>query len=212
MVKSPIRVLVVDDHPMIRRGIVSLLNQNPSIATVGEAGHGDEALALCHVYQPDIVLIDIMMPKVNGLQATQRILDELPNIRIIALTSVNDEDTILKMLRAGASAYLSKDASLEELSQIIGIVHAGYVTLSASIARKMIARAYRPVSKAEFELTDREMDVLRLLATGRSNPEIAESLFLSRATVKSHLASIFKKLGVSSRTEAVAVAENNELV
>jgi DNA-binding NarL/FixJ family response regulator len=198
-----IRVLVADDHPIVRSGIVALLQTAPDVEVVGEAADGGEAVALSLSLQPDLVLMDLRMPVLNGDEATARILATDPSIRVIVLTTYETDESILTAIEAGASGYLLKAAPQEEILAGIRSVARGEVALAPSIAAMLVRRVTKPPA---VTLSERETQVLKLVAQGQSNPTIARSLFISEATVKTHLLHTFEKLGVSDRTRAVTLA------
>lgn len=198
-----IRVLVADDHPIVRSGIVGLLQTAADVEVVGEASTGLEAVELAGRLAPDLVLMDLRMPGLDGDAATARILAERPDIRVVILTTYESDDAILTAIEAGASGYLLKAAPQDELLAGIRSVARGEVALAPSIAALLVGRLTRPAAPA---LSPRETEVLRLVAQGQSNPQIAKQLFLGEATVKTHLLHAFEKLGVSDRTRAVTRA------
>ena len=197
-----IRVLVADDHPIVRGGIVALLQSADDIEVVGEASTGLEAVGLALRETPDIVLMDLRMPGIDGDEATARILAAQPGIRIVVLTTYETDASILTAIEAGASGYLLKAAPQEEILAGIRSVARGEVALAPSIAAMLVNRVKRPA----ITLSARETEVLALVAQGHSNPSIARQLFLSEATVKTHLIHAFEKLDVSDRTRAVTKA------
>ncbi len=198
-----IRVLVADDHPVVRGGIVALLGAEDDIEIVGEATTGPDAVALAIELKPDVALMDLRMPGIDGDVATERILAAEPGIRVLVLTTYESDDTILRAIEAGASGYLLKAAPTEELLAGVRSVARGEVALAPTIAAKLVARVQRPATPT---LSPRELEVLGLVAQGQSNPRIAAELFLSEATVKTHLLHVFEKLDVSDRTRAVTKA------
>jgi len=198
-----IRVLVADDHPIVRGGIVALLNSADGLTVVGEASTGLEAVALAIELEPDLVLMDLQMPELGGAEATARILDQRPAMRVIVLTTYESDSAILTAIEAGASGYLLKAAPSSEILAGIRSVAAGDVALAPSIAAMIVGRMKAPATPT---LTARETEVLKLVAQGESNPSIAKALFLSEATVKTHLLHVFEKLEVSDRTRAVTKA------
>lgn len=198
------RVLVVDDHPIVRAGLVGLVDAAPDLEVVGTGATGLEAVRLAAALTPDVVLMDLRMPELDGDEATARILAASPTTRVVILTTYETDDAILRAIGAGASGYLLKAAPEEELLAGIRAVAAGEVALAPSVSRVLVRRAATPAPAVQ--LTARELDVLRLVATGLSNREIGERLHLGEATVKSHLLHAFTKLEVSDRTRAVTRA------
>ena len=198
-----IRVLVADDHPIVRSGIVSLLQAAEDVEVVGQASDGEEAVALALSLKPDLVLMDLRMPKLNGDEATARIVASSPAIKVVVLTTYESDESILTAIEAGASGYLLKAAPQEEILAGVRSVARGEVALAPSIAALLVRRVAKP---AAITLSARETEVLRLVAQGQSNPTIAKNLFVSEATVKSHLLHVFEKLGVNDRTRAVTLA------
>lgn len=197
-----IRVLVADDHPVVRGGIVALLDAADDIEVVGRAADGLEAVALAAELHPDVVLMDLRMPGLDGDEATARILATNPAVRVVILTTYESDASILTAIEAGASGYLLKAAPQEEILAGVRSVARGEVALAPSIAAMLVQR----VAKPAISLSPRETEVLALVAQGSSNPEIAAALYLSEATVKTHLLHAFEKLGVSDRTRAVTKA------
>jgi len=202
-VTPPIHVLVADDHPIVRSGIVGLLGTAADVEVVGEASTGLEAVELALRLEPDLVLMDLRMPGLDGDAATARILAERPGIRVLVLTTYESDESILTAIEAGASGYLLKAAPQEELLAGVRSVARGEVALAPRIAALLVGRMQRPAAPT---LSPRETEVLALVAQGLSNPEIASRLFLGEATVKTHLLHAFEKLGVSDRTRAVTRA------
>lgn len=197
-----IRVLVADDHPVVRSGIVALLRTAPDVEVVGEAATGLEAVDLALALAPDVVLMDLRMPGLDGDEATARILASQPDVRVLILTTYETDDSILTAIEAGASGYLLKAAPQDEILAGVRAVARGEVALAPRIAALLVHRVKSP-SPA---LSPRETQVLRLVAAGRSNPAIAAELFVGEATVKTHLLHVFEKLDVSDRTRAVTRA------
>ena len=202
------KILIADDHPMLRQGIRELLEREADFQVVAEVGDGEEAIALASKLKPDVVIMDIGMPKVNGLEATRQIKGEHPAIAVLVLTIYDDDEYIIGLLEAGAAGYLLKSAYGQELVQAIRSVRAGEVVLHPLIGQRLLKRAasrqLRPIMLEGVEkLTIREIEVLRLAARGMSNREIALELGVGVRTVKGHLVSIFSKMRVGSRTEAV---------
>lgn len=197
-----IRVVVADDHPIVRSGIVALLDAAEDIEVVGQASDGLEAVKMALEIEPDLVLMDLRMPGLDGDEATARIVAERANIRVIILTTYETDTNILTAIEAGASGYLLKAAPEQEILAGIRSVARGEVALAPSIAAMLVSR----VAKPAITLSPRETEVLGLVALGDSNPAIATKLFVSEATVKTHLLHVFEKLGVSDRTRAVTKA------
>jgi len=197
-----IRVLVADDHPIVRGGIVALLESADDIEVVGQAATGLEAVDLALTLEPDLVLMDLRMPGIDGDEATARVLAARPGIRVVVLTTYETDESILTAIEAGASGYLLKAAPEREILAGIRAVSRGEIALAPSLAAKLVQRVQRPA----VSLSARETEVLRLVAQGHSNPSIARELFLSEATIKTHLLHAFEKLEVGDRTRAVTKA------
>ncbi len=206
-----IQVMLVDDHNVVRSGLATFLKAYDDLALIGEAKNGREAVNLCRKNRPDVILMDLMMPEMDGIAATQAILADCPEIKIIAMTSFEDEELVQGVLAAGAISYLLKNVSAEELAKAIREAVSGRSTLSPEAARVLI-QATRPSGKTRFDLSEREMEVLRLVVQGQSNQQIADGMVISLATVKTHMSSILSKLQVSSRAEAIAYAIKHKLV
>lgn len=200
MKKPELRILLADDHFMMRLGLASLIGKEPDLRVVGEASSGAEAVAQCELHRPDVVLMDIRMPDMNGIEATGRILKQRPEIKVIMLTTYEGDEDVFQALKAGAKAYFLKTVTGAELVKGIRAVHAGNYCLPPDIAAKLAQRFSLPV------LTPRETEILERLATGRSNKEIAALLNLAENTVKNHVHLILEKLGVQDRTQAVTKA------
>jgi NarL family two-component system response regulator LiaR len=204
--------MAVDDHMVVRQGFATFLKAYPDLEMVGEASNGQEALQRCGDLQPDIILMDMMMPKMGGVEATRLIREQYPNVQVIALTSFSDDKQLVQAaLSAGATGYLFKDVSAADLVYTIRAVHAGTPVLAPEATRLLIqAKTERPPQS--FNLSERELEVLGLLVEGLSNGEIASRLSISRSTIKFHVSSILGKLGANSRTEAVSLAHQHKLV
>jgi NarL family two-component system response regulator LiaR len=208
---KPIRVLLVDDHGVVRKGLRAFLLAYDDLDLVGEASNGEQAVHLCKKLQPDVVLMDLVMPEMDGATATRAIRRDCPKTEVIALTSFKDRELVEGALQAGAIGYLLKDVSADELANAIRAAHAGRPTLAAEATRALI-EATRDPAGPDYDLTGRERDVLALLVEGRSNIEIARELVISLTTVKFHVSNILSKLGAESRTEAVARALQEKLL
>jgi NarL family two-component system response regulator LiaR len=203
--------MLVDDHTMVRRGLATFLKVFDDLELAGEAGSGKEAIRLCAQIRPDVVLMDIVMPDMDGVTATRAIRQQFPKVQVVALTSFKDKGLVQDALEAGAIGYLLKDVSAGDLAQAIRAAHAGRATLSPAAAQALIQAARRPPTPG-FDLTEREREVLALLVEGLSNTQIADKLVVSPSTIKSHVSHILAKLGVASRTEAAALAVRHGLV
>jgi two-component system, NarL family, response regulator LiaR len=208
---SPIRVLVVDDHPMVRRGLATFLKVFDDLEMVGEAENGKEAIDLCSQVVPDVVLMDMVLPGMDGAATTRAIRGKFPNTQVIALTSFKEEGLVLNALNAGAIGYLFKDVSADELAQAIRAAHAGKATLSIEAVQALIHASNQPPEPGH-DLTGRERAVLALMIDGLNNTQIAARLVVSTSTIKTHVSNILSKLGVSSRSEAVALAVRKQLI
>jgi NarL family two-component system response regulator LiaR len=206
-----IRVLVVDDHTMVRRGLATFLKVFDDLEMAGEAASGQEAIQLTAELQPDVVLMDMVMPDMDGAAATQLVRKQSPLVQVLALTSFKEETLVQSALQAGAIGYLLKDVTADELAQAIRAAHAGRSTLSPEAAQALVHATAQPTAPG-IDLTERELEVLSLMVEGLNNTQIAAKLTVSPSTVKSHVSSILSKMGVASRTEAVTMALRNRLV
>jgi NarL family two-component system response regulator LiaR len=208
---EPIRVMLVDDHTMVRRGLAAFLQVFDDLELAGEAANGDEAVQLCARLLPDVVLMDLAMPDMDGVTATRIIRQRFPSVQVLALTSFTEEKLIQNALQAGAIGYLLKDVTADELAKAIRAAHSGQATLSPAAVQAMVHAATQPQAPGH-DLTERERTVLGLMVEGLNNTEIAARLVVSPSTVKSHVSHILRKLDVASRTEAVALAVRQHLV
>jgi NarL family two-component system response regulator LiaR len=208
---NPIHVMIVDDHGMVRRGLATYLMNERDIELVGEARDGQEAVEMCEQVQPDVILMDLVMPELGGAAATRIIRERWPQVQVIALTSFQERDLVQDALQAGAISYLLKNVSGADLAEAVRAAHAGRSTLAPEAIQALIQPA-EPDSIPDYDLTPREREVLDLLVKGLTNPEIANRLVISRSTVKVHVSSILSKLGVSNRAEAIAIAIEHRLV
>jgi len=216
MTTGPIRVLLADDHLLVRRGLATLLLAFPDLLLVGEAHNGAEALELCATTHPDLVLMDLFMPEMDGVAATRAIRERYPHIQVIVMTSLNEYDYVQRALAAGAGGYLLKNAGADDLAAAIRVAHAGRPMRAPQSVEDMARAAQTPElpppPESGADLTDREHEVLALLAHGLTNTQIGAQLNISRATVKFHVSSILSKLGATSRTEAAALAVQHHLI
>ncbi len=208
---EPIRVVIVDDHDMVRRGLAAFLKAKSGLELVGEASNGKEAVRVCERVQPDVVLMDLVMPEMTGAAATELIREQCPQVQVIALTSFGEKELVEEALQAGAIGYLLKNVSANELAEAIRAAHAGRPTLAPEAAEALV-RTTSEGPALGHDLTEREREVLALMVEGLTNPEIGERLVVSRSTAKAHVSNILSKLGVSNRAEAVAIALQQKLV
>jgi DNA-binding NarL/FixJ family response regulator len=209
-----IRVLVADDQTVVRDGLVLLLGLLPDIEVVAAAGDGEAALALVAEKEPDVVLMDLRMPRMDGVEATRRIRAEFPDVQVVVLTTYVDDESVFAAIKAGARGFLTKDAGAEEIARAIAAVREGDAQLDPSVQRRLLEAfggSGRRVSNLPDGLTRREAEVLSLIAAGRSNAEIARDLFISQTTVKTHINNIFAKTGLRDRAQAVAYAFRHHL-
>jgi DNA-binding NarL/FixJ family response regulator len=200
----PIRILIVDDHAVVRQGLRMFLELDPELEIAGEAENGARAIEMCRQLAPEVVLMDLLMPVMDGLTAIEAIRQEMPDIEVIALTSVLEDASVVGAVKAGAIGYLLKDTQADELCRAIKAAAAGQVQLSPEAAARLVREVRAPESPEA--LTERETDVLRLLAQGKANKEIAAALSIGEKTVKTHVSNILTKLGVRSRTQAALYA------
>ena len=206
-----IRVMLVDDHAVVRSGLSAFLSANPDLELVGEAENGQQAVVRAGLFQPDVILMDLMMPVMDGITAMERIHADHPEIQIIALTTFKEDHLVQGALQAGAISYLLKNVSIDELSAAIRKAYEGKSVLAPEATQVLISAATRPPAPGH-DLTEREREVLRLLVEGLSNQEISDRLVISQSTVKNHVSSVLSKLDAANRAEAVALALKNQLV
>jgi two-component system, NarL family, response regulator LiaR len=209
-----IRTLITDDHKVVRRGLRGFLELDPELEVVGEASNGKEAVALARSLEPDVVLMDLLMPVMDGIEATGEIRRRLPEVEVVALTSVLEDASVTGAIRAGAIGYLLKTTDADELCEAIKAAAAGQVRLAPEAASRLMREVRAPESSEALTepLTERETEVLRLLARGKANKQIARELFVATSTVKTHVNNLYRKLGVSSRTQAALYAARIGLV
>lgn len=205
-----IRILVVDDHPVVREGLVASLEDDPEFSVIGAAGSAEDAVSLAAAHQPDVILLDLELPGMDGLQAIPALGAAHPGARILILTAYDTDERVLGAIRSGAKGYLLKGASLEEIARAIRAVHAGESYLEPRVASKVLAEVSSP--RRSTALSRREREVLKMVADGRSNKQIARALSITERTVKFHITSILNKLGAENRAQAVAIAAQRGLL
>ncbi len=210
MTKDRIRVLLVDDHAVVRSGLGAVLSALDDMELAGEAANGQEAVRACERLKPDVVLMDLLMPVMDGVTAIRTIHERCPDVRVVALTSFGDRDLVEGALKAGATSYLIKTVSAQELATAIRDAVTGKATLSSEAAQVLVQGLKEP--QTGYDLTPREQEILSLMVAGLSNDDIAARLVVSRSTVKFHVSNVLSKLGVTTRTEAVALALRNKIV
>ena len=208
---QPIRIMIVDDHTMVRKGLTTILKVFPDLQLVGEAENGSAAISLCGEAQPDVILMDMVMPDMDGATATRVIRQQFPQVKVIVLTSFKEGELIKNALEAGAIGYLLKDVSADELARSIRAAYSGRATLSPEAAQSLVQTSNLPPPPG-LDLTEREREVLALMVEGLNNTQIAGRLTVSPSTIKSHVSNVLSKLGVASRTEAVTLALRNHIV
>lgn len=207
--KNPIRVVLVDDHLQTHRVVQEILNITADIMLVGQGANGQEGISLCAQYQPDIILMDVVMPVMDGIEATKVINERFPDIKILVLSSFQDHESVYAMLRNGAVGYLTKSTLAEDLIETIQATFQGKMVFSPDIVEQLVSPSQPAV---DFQLTDRELEVLVLLAEGMTNHQSAQRLSISVSTLKFHMNNIYEKLGVQTRSEALVLAAKNNLI
>jgi len=207
-----IKVMIVDDHPIVRSGLVTMLLAFDDLELVSEASSGSIALALCQQELPDVILMDMVMPEMDGLETTRKVLEQYPSVKIIILTSFTTDNMVQDALQAGATSYLLKDSSIDLLAEAIRSAFTGQPTLSPEATRSLINSKVDPSKEFDPGLSTREKEVLALIVEGLSNEEIAEQLTISQATARHHVSACISKLGVKNRTQAASLALKNELI
>jgi len=209
--RQSIRVMIVDDHTMVRKGLAAMLKVRPGLELVGEARNGHEALRVCKAVEPDVILMDLVMPRMDGPTAIRAVRTRWPGVRVIALTSFQEKDLVQQALQAGAISYLLKNVSIDDLAHAIQAACVGQSTLAPEATQALVQAAGKGPPPGD-DLTPREREVLALMVEGLTNPEIAKRLMVSVSTARAHVSNIFSKLGVSNRAEAVARAFRLKLV
>jgi NarL family two-component system response regulator LiaR len=207
--KNPIRVVLVDDHLQMHRIVQTTIGATPDVKLVGQGANGQEGLDLCNQYHPDIVLMDVVMPVMDGIEATKVLHERFPNIKILVLSSFHDHESVYTMLRNGAVGYLTKDSLAQDLAETIRATFQGKMVFSSEIGAQLVSSPHPAVN---FHLTDRELEVLVLLAEGLTNQQSAQRLSISVSTLKFHMNNIYDKLGVQTRSEALVLAAKNNLI
>lgn len=209
-----IRILVTDDHPVVRRGLCGLIRTEPGMEVVGEAADGVEAVSQARLLQPDVILLDMVMPNMNGVEAIREIKTENPDARILVLTSFAEDEHVFPAMKAGALGYLLKDSSPQELLRAIRDVYRGESSLHPTVAHKLIRELYQSpdLSLTDPPLTERELGVLRLVAQGKTNQQVAKKLFIGERTVGNHVSTILRKLHLANRTQAALYALRKGLI
>lgn len=207
--ENPIRVVLVDDHLQVHRIVQVTLGATPDIQLVGQAANGQEGIALCEQYEPDIVLMDVVMPVMNGIEATKVLQERFPDIKILVLSSFLDHESVYTMLQNGAVGYLVKSSLAEDLAETIRTTSQGKLVFSSEVGVHLMSP---PQPAVDFNLTDRELEVLVLLAEGLTNQQTAQKLSISPSTLKFHMSNIYQKLGVQTRSEALVLAAKNNLI
>jgi len=207
--KNPIRVVLVDDHIQMHKIVEATLRTAPDIKLVGQGANGDEGVALCKQHKPDIVLMDVVMPIMDGIESTKVLHEQFPTIKILVLSSFHDHESVYAMLRNGAVGYLTKDSLAQDLAETIRATFQGKMVFSSNVGAQLVSS---PQPAVNFHLTDRELEVLVLLAEGLTNQQSAQKLSISQSTLKFHMNNIFQKLGVQTRSEALVLAAKNNLI
>ena len=209
MIKNPIRVVLVDDHSLMHRSVDAILGASTDIKLVGQAANGQEGIELCEQNQPDIVLMDVIMPIMDGIEATKVLHERFPSVKVLVLSSFQDHESVYTMLRNGAVGYLTKSSLSEDLIETIRAAFQGKMVFTKDIVEQLVLP---PQPTVNFHLTDRELEVLVLLAEGLTNKQSAQRLSISTSTLKFHMTNIFQKLGVQTRSEALVLAAKNNLI
>jgi NarL family two-component system response regulator LiaR len=206
---NPIRVVLADDHAQMHRTVQVILGATPDITLVGQGANGQEAVALCEQYQPDIVLMDVVMPVMDGIEATKVLHERFPEIKILVLSSFQDHESVYAMLQNGAVGYLTKSSLADDLAETIHAICQGKMVFSSEVGAQLVSP---PQPAVDYGLTDRELEVLVLLAEGLTNQQSAQRLSISQSTLKYHMNNIYQKLGVQTRSEALVLAAKNNLI
>lgn len=211
MSNTTIKIVLVDDHRKVHQALADMINFVDDFELVGQGGNGQEAIALCEEHHPDVVLMDVVMPIMDGVEATKQILKQQPNIRILALSSFQDNDSVRSMLKTGASGYILKNASVDELESIIRTIHQGKSVIDTQLMEQVM-QGMTIEATTDFNLTPRELEILKLIAGGMAYSTIADNLTISISTVKFHVGNLLTKLGVETRNEAIMLAAKNNII
>jgi two-component system, NarL family, response regulator LiaR len=209
--KDSIRIIIVDDHRVVHQALSEMISFVNDFELIAQGSNGKEAIELCREFQPDVVLMDVVMPGLDGIEATRQIIANDPNIKILALSSFNDSDSVNSMLSNGASGYILKSASVDELEGIIRTVYEGNSVIDSQLMQRIMQQTI-PKPENDFQLSRRELEVLKLIAGGMSYSQVADQLTISMSTVKFHIGNILTKLGVETRNEAILVAAKNDII
>ncbi len=209
--KKPIRLVIVDDHRVVHQALAEMISFVDDFELVAQGSNGNEAVALCREFQPDVVLMDVVMPELDGVEATRQILEHNPNVKVLALSSFQDSDSVNSMLKNGASGYILKHASIDELEYVIRTVNNGNNVIDSQLMQRIMQQTPAP-SENDFHLSSREIEILKLIASGMSYSQVADHLTISMSTVKFHVSNILAKLGVETRNEAILIAAKNNII
>lgn len=209
--KKPIRLVIVDDHRVVHQALAEMISFVDDFELVAQGSNGNEAVALCREFQPDVVLMDVVMPELDGVEATRQILEHNPNIKVLALSSFQDSDSVNSMLKNGASGYILKHASIDEIEYVIRTVNNGNNVIDSQLMQRIMQQT-PDASENDFHLSSREIEILKLIAGGMSYSQVADHLTISMSTVKFHVSNILAKLGVETRNEAILIAAKNNII
>ena len=211
MQKDPIRIVIVDDHRVVHQALAEMISFVDDFELIAQGSNGVEAVELCRQFQPDVVLMDVVMPELDGIEATRQILANNPNTKVLALSSFQDSDSVDSMLKNGASGYILKHASIDELEDIIRTIYKGNSVIDSQLMQRIVHQSI-PYSDNDFHLSPRELEILKLIAGGMSYSQVADQLTISMSTVKFHIGNILSKLGVETRNEAILIAAKNNII
>lgn len=209
---KPIRIILVDDHKVVHQALAEMISFVEDFELVAQGSNGQEAILLCREFSPDVVLMDVVMPRIDGVEATKRILTENPTIKILALSSFQDDVSVNSMLKSGAIGYVLKNASVDELESVIRTVYEGHSVIDTSLMQRVLQPQIGRQSHNDINLSPRELEILKMVANGMSYNQIADCLTIGLSTVKFHLGNILTKLGVETRNEAILIAAKNNII